>query len=86
MNAKTQELIQEHKHVKAYRKRLRKTLGSFNNIKATKLTEMITIVAIAEYEDLHEALETMDTEAIVYVIQMLSDLALSAMVRKDTSQ
>lgn len=86
MNTKTQELIQEHKHVKAYRKRLRRTLGSFNNFKATKLTEMITTVAIAEYEDLYEALDDMDTEAIVYVVRMLSDLALVATGKKDAAK
>jgi hypothetical protein len=78
VNAKTQELIQEHKHVKAYRQRLRKTLGSFNNFKATKLDEMIVTVASAEYEDLHDALETMDIEAICYVIETLADIALVA--------
>lgn len=86
MNAKTQELIQEHKHVKAYRKRLRRTLGSFNNIPAKKLEEMIVTVASAEYEDLYEALETMDTEAIVYVVRMLSDLALVATGKKDAAK
>lgn len=79
MNAKTQELIQEHKHVKAYRKRLHKTLCSFNSYKPTKLEQMILTIVSAEYDDLEQALETMDTEAIVYVIQTLADTAFVAM-------